>query len=114
MNFDESDEFIRELKKLKRKYYSIEEDLRFLKHILKTFPKGRGEKHWNCLTQAETHSAWKTRLACKTLRNSSLRVIYVYFPQEQKIVFLEIYFKGDKENEDKKRLQQFLKEFRYT
>ena len=109
MNFDESDEFTRELKKLKRKYSSLEEDLESLKPILMRYPEGRGEKHWNCLTQAETYSVWKNRLACKTLRNSSLRVIYVYFPQEQKIVFLEIYFKGDKENEDKKRLQQFLK-----
>lgn len=111
MNFEELDEFTRELKKLKRKYSSLEEDFEFLKQILKNFPEGRGEKHWNCLTKSENYSAWKTRLACKTLRNSSLRAVYIYLPEDNKIIFLEIYFKGNKENEDKKRLQQFLKEF---
>jgi len=35
-------------------------------------------------------------LACKYLRNSSLRVIYAYFIHERRVDFIELYFKGDK------------------
>lgn len=38
---------------------------------------------------------------------SGIRVIYAYFPTEQKIVFLEIYFKTNQENEKKERITNF-------
>ena len=44
------------------------------------------------------------KIACKSLKgrgvNSGLRLIYAYFPDEQKITFVEIYHKNDKEMED--------------
>ena len=43
--------------------------------------------------------------------NSGIRVIYAYFNEEDKIVFIEIYYKGDKENEDKERIVEFFKEY---
>ena len=53
------------------------------------------------------------KIACKSLKgrgvNSGLRLIYVYFPDEQKITFVEIYHKNDKEMEDMARItNQFL------
>jgi len=39
---------------------------------------------------------------------SGLRVILVYEPETIKITFIEIYFKGDKENEDKARLANYI------
>jgi len=48
-------------------------------------------------------------MACRALRRRALRVIYAYFEQEQRIEFIEIYFKGDKENEDRKRIKEYLK-----
>ncbi len=53
------------------------------------------------------------KFACKSLKGrgvmSGIRVIYAYFPNEKKVVFIEIYFKGNKENEDRERIKEFLK-----
>ena len=53
----------------------------------------------------------KARLFCRYLKGSSLRVIYSYFEQEQRIEFIEIYFKGDKENEDRHRVKEYLTKY---
>lgn len=48
------------------------------------------------------------KIACKALKgrgvNSGIRLIYAHFPDEQKIIFIELYHKNDKENEDKQRI----------
>jgi mRNA-degrading endonuclease RelE of RelBE toxin-antitoxin system len=36
--------------------------------------------------------------------NSGLRLIYAYFEEEQKIIFVELYHKNEKENEDRQRI----------
>ena len=35
---------------------------------------------------------------------SGIRIIYAYYEKEDVIEFIEIYFKGDKADEDKKRI----------
>jgi hypothetical protein len=35
-------------------------------------------------------------------------VIYAYIEPESRISFLELYFKGDRENEDMKRIEEYL------
>ncbi|MDR2999691.1 MAG: hypothetical protein LBU89_00380, partial [Fibromonadaceae bacterium] len=59
------------------------------------------------------YESYKVRkFACKALKSkgvrTGLRVIYVFEPQFEKITFIEIYFKADKENENKERLKKFL------
>jgi hypothetical protein len=53
------------------------------------------------------------KIACKALKgrgvNSGLRLIYALFPDEQKIAFIELYHKSDKENEDKTRITDNFK-----
>jgi hypothetical protein len=48
------------------------------------------------------------KIACKSLKgrgvNSGLRLIYAYFPHEQKITFIELYHKNDKESEERQRI----------
>lgn len=48
------------------------------------------------------------KIACKALKgrgvNSGLRLIYAYFKEEQKITFIELYHKNEKENEDRQRI----------
>ena len=39
---------------------------------------------------------------------SGIRVIYAFFPDTRKVVFIEMYFKGDKESEDRRRIQGFF------
>ena len=62
------------------------------------------------LTQTPSLLIVKARLACKYLRNSSLRVIYAYFIHERRVDFIELYFKGDKEREDGARINRYLRE----
>jgi hypothetical protein len=54
----------------------------------------------------------KTRLACKSLRDRSIRIIYAYHENITTFVYIEIYFKGHKENEDRQRIVDYLKCFK--
>ena len=47
-------------------------------------------------------------MSCAYLRRDTLRVIYAYLPVQNQIEFIEIYFKGDKENENQKRIKDYL------
>jgi hypothetical protein len=38
---------------------------------------------------------------------SGIRVIYAYFEEKDKIELIEIYYKGDKENEDRERILKY-------
>lgn len=109
MEFSELPEFLHDLKRLKKKYSSLDEDISLLKEVLRRFPQGRGEKHWNCLHREEKISVFKTRLACRYLRADKMRVIYAQHSEQAKIVFIELYYKGEKENEDRERIKQYLK-----
>jgi len=108
MNFDELAEFKKERKRLKRRYRSLDEDLETLKSALAVSPLGSG-KRFNAVAAARGRRIVKARLACRFLKNDALRVIYSYFERERRIVFIEIYFKGDKENENRARIQAYLK-----
>jgi len=44
------------------------------------------------------------------LKGSSLRIIYAYYEEDQNIEFIELYFKGDKENEDRDRIATYIKQ----
>jgi hypothetical protein len=48
------------------------------------------------------------KFACRSLKGkgvaSGIGVIYAYFEQEDVIELVEIYYKGEKENEDRNRL----------
>jgi len=58
-------------------------------------------------------SFWKIKkFACKSLKGrgnqSGIRVIYTWCPSTQKVVWFEIYYKSDKENENKDRIKNYL------
>ncbi|HET8581519.1 MAG TPA: hypothetical protein VFL98_03595 [Candidatus Paceibacterota bacterium] len=110
MEFAELPEFSRELKSLKKKYKSLEGDLETQRDVLQTRPEGTGGKHWICLHQNDEFSIWKTRLACKTLKGDKMRVIYAFIFSSARIEYVEIYFKGDKPNEDRERVAAYIKE----
>ena len=50
----------------------------------------------------------KARLACAALRNRSLRLIYAYHNEVLEFVYIELYSKGDKANEDRERIDDYL------
>ena len=53
------------------------------------------------------------KFSCMSLKGkgaaSGIRVIFVWEEEKQLISFIEIYYKGDQENENRERLKEFLK-----
>ena len=109
MTFDELVEFSKDLKKLLKKYRTLNEDLEVVKKVLEVTPKERSPFSF-CIDNLglETCVIKVKKIACKALKgrgvNSGLRLIYAHLEAEQKIIFIELYHKNDKENEDKQRI----------
>lgn len=114
MIFDEIREFRKDLKRLKKKYRSLEEDLEVLKKILRIEPGASppfsfeidGLKIRTCIIKVR-------KITCKSLKgkgvNSGLRLVYAFFRDESKIVFVELYHKNDKPGEDRERIRKYFR-----
>ena len=111
-------EFEKDTKKLLKKFKTIEDDLKifiekqlFLYHKLKVDNGGIFQITGLPVENPGVYKAKK--FACKSLKGkgvqSGIRVIYAYDEGKDKIVLIEIYFKGDKANEDKKRILEYLR-----
>jgi len=109
MIFDELPEFKKDLKILSKKFRTLYEDLIVVKKVLEILPHERSPFSFRIDNLGlETCIIKVKKMACKALKgrgvNSGLRLIYAHFPEEQKITFIELYHKNDKENEDRKRI----------
>ena len=113
MIFVELDEFKKDLKSLLKKYRSLIEDLAVIKQILQVFPKERPRIFFEIndlkLNACIINIIKVKKIACKSLKgrgvNSGLRLVYAYFPEEFKIVFVELYHKNSQENVDRERIK---------
>jgi mRNA-degrading endonuclease RelE of RelBE toxin-antitoxin system len=110
MIFLELDEFKKDLKSLLKKYRSLTEDLAVIKQILQVFPNERPPFSFEINDLKLNACIIKVKkIACKSLKgrgvNSGLRLVYAYFPEEFKIVFVELYHKNSQENEDRERIK---------
>lgn len=106
--FNQLPEFEKEFSKLFRKYPSLPEDLKKLESIIAINPVGVGI-NFVTIHHSPEAKIIKARLACKSLKNRSVRVIYAYHENSTTFVHIEIYYKGDKENEDRERIKRYLK-----
>ena len=109
MTFDELVEFNKDLKNLLKKYRTLNEDLDVVKKVLEVTPQERPPFSFRIDNLGlETCVIKVKKIACKALKgrgvNSGLRLIYAHFEAEQKITFIELYHKNDKENENKQRI----------
>lgn len=110
--FNQLPEFEKEFSKLSRKYKSLPEDLQKLERLISvTGPVGLGT-NFAIIHHGDSVKVIKTRLACKSLRERSLRVIYAYHENTIEFMYIELYYKGDKENEDRERIKEYLKNFK--
>jgi len=111
-------EFEKDMKKLRR-FRTLNEDLdNFIKFALVPFHK-QGSDYGGIVAISglgiEKPRIYKVlKFACRALKGTGnqtrIRIIYAYFEEEDRIEFVEIYFKGDKENEDRKRINsKYLK-----
>ncbi len=113
MNFKSTIEFQKDFKRLLKKFRSLNEDLIEFQKVLNELPLGIG-KHFNIITKKDLVYVVKARFFCKSLKKKGLRIIYAYIENHQiiemvGIEFIEIYFKGKKETEDRERIKKYLK-----
>jgi mRNA-degrading endonuclease RelE of RelBE toxin-antitoxin system len=109
MIFLELEEFKKDLKFLQKKHRSLLEDLIVVKLVLGVMPNQRPPFSFEISDLGLTTCIIKVKkIACKSLKgrgvNSGLRLIYAHFPTEEKMVFVELYHKNNKENEDRGRI----------
>ena len=107
MNFEETNYFQKDCRKLEKKYRSLPDDLDVFKNIISVMPLGNS-RHFSILRRAGDIYIIKARLFCRYLRGSSLRVTHAYIEAERRISFLQLFFKGDRENEDMERIEEYL------
>lgn len=111
MIFDELAEFKKDLKTLLKKYRTLNDDIEVVKMVLEVVPDERPPFSFRMDNLGlETCIIKVKKMACRALKgrgvNSGLRLVYAYFPNEQKITFIELYHKSDKENEDRNRITE--------
>jgi len=109
-------DFMKDFKKLQKNYSTLKQDLKvfvntqlILSHKLNIQNSGIVRISGLSIIQPQIYKARK--FACKSLKgrgvSSGIRVIYAYFEDDDRIELVEIYFKGDKENEDRKRILKY-------
>ena len=111
MIFDELPDFKKDLKTLLKKYRTLDDDLYVVKKVLEVMPDQRPPFSFRIDNLGlDTCIIKVKKIACKALKgkgvNSGLRLVYAYFPEKNKITFIELYHKIDKENEDRKRIKE--------
>lgn len=109
IEFEELIEFSKDLKTLLKKYRTLNQDLEIVRLDLNDEPGESPPFSFRIDNLGiETCIIKVKKIACKSLKgrgvNSGLRLVYAYFPNEQKIIFIELYHKNNKVSEDKNRI----------
>jgi hypothetical protein len=110
-NFNLSPKFEKNFKQLLKKYRTLEDDLEKFKAILLTHPTGVGT-NFTIIHSESICKIVKARMACRALRDRSLRIIYAYVEKEERFYFIELYFKGEQANENRALINDFLRQFK--
>jgi len=106
-------EFDKDFKRLSKRFRTLEQDLEiFINTQLNLYHKqgidNKGVSPISGLGVTAPRIYKAKKFACRSLKgrgvDSGIRVIYAYWEDRDKIEFVEIYFKGDKENEDRERI----------
>jgi mRNA-degrading endonuclease RelE of RelBE toxin-antitoxin system len=109
IDFEELPEYKKDMKRLLKKYRTLESDLEDVRKDLNDEPEASPPFSFRIEGLGISTCVIKIKkIACDSFKgkgcNSGLRLIYAYFEKEQRIVFVELYHKNDKENEDKERI----------
>lgn len=109
MKIEELLEYKKELKALLKRYRTLSDDMMVVKQVLEVFPDERPPFSFRIDNLGiETCVIKVKKIACKALKgrgvNSGLRLVYAWFREERRMVFIELYHKNDKENEDRQRI----------
>lgn len=114
MEFDELDEYKKDIKKLLKRFRTLERDVAIVLQVLEVEPKERPP--FSCRIDGlgiKTCVIKIKKMACMAMKgkgaNTGLRLVYAHYEAEKKIVLVELYFKGDKEKEDRSRILKHFK-----
>ena len=111
--------FNRDLKKLKKRFKTLDEDLEtFINtsiravHVLGQTPESLGHFPVSGLGRETEGVFVAKRFACMSLKGtgsrSGIRVVYKFENMTLHLYLIEIYYKGDKETEDINRIKSFI------
>ena len=112
--------FKKDLKKLIKRFRTLKDDLKVLQknqiELLHLFEIDNGGTFELKGYENQNYTIYKIKkIACKSLKGkgmkSGLRLIYAFNQNSFQISLLEIYYKGDRENEDYDRIKKFLLKF---
>jgi len=118
--------FDSDLKHLRKRYQSLDEDLTTLTKALYLWLCLQHKAGQSCdnsfvlmsrYAPADGCFLYKVRhMPCKALKGrgnqTGLRVIFAYWPESDTLEFIQIYFKADSEREDRNRIAKYVKETR--
>ena len=123
MNFDETPEFKKDVKRLEKRWRSIPDDIEAVKPYLLPLYEYRADdvevsiyregsfrgKRATILKNTPAGEAIKMRLDVAGLgRNDTVRIVFVAIKTESTIQFIELYAKNDKKREDTARIRKYL------
>jgi mRNA-degrading endonuclease RelE of RelBE toxin-antitoxin system len=109
--------FDKDFKKLHKKFKTLDEDFAIMKkNVIEVYHLKNIQTNAVVKIEgfcSESYNSMKVRkFTSMSLKGrgaaSGLRVIYVFENCTCKVTFIEIYFKQDKENEDRDRLKNFI------
>ncbi len=117
LNYSETIEFQRDFKRLLKKFQSLDVDFeRSRRSVIEVFHIGKINN--NSIFQIQGFGTEKIKIfklkkfACKYLKSfgvrSGIRIIYAYNCEENTVTFIQIYFKGQEENENRQRIEDYL------
>lgn len=114
MEFETLPEYDKDLKKLLKKYRTLISDIEDVKKVLSVRPDAQppfsfridGLDIESCVIKVKkiASDSFKGRGS-----NSGFRLVYAYFHEIEKIIFVELYHKNDKESEDRARIEAKFK-----
>jgi hypothetical protein len=122
MNFSQAPEFVRDLKRLAKKWRSLPDDLRRAQLLVeRLYVDAPGidrnelrkaffdNRQATVLTRSESSEVVKMRIDCaSTGTKNMLRLVFVYASPGNEVTFVELFSKNDKSREDIRRYRPFV------
>lgn len=118
LTYSSIESFDKDLKRLAKKFPSLPEDLDLVKRAaIELFHLKNIDNRAVFPIPDFCSDVYKVckikKFACRSLKGrgvkSGIRVTYFFDIQKLEIVFIEMYFKSEQENEDRARIKEFLK-----
>ncbi|KKR29911.1 MAG: hypothetical protein A3A96_01340 [Candidatus Zambryskibacteria bacterium RIFCSPLOWO2_01_FULL_39_39] len=118
ITYNSIDAFDKDLKRLAKKFPSLLEDLGLVKRAaIELFHLKKIDNHAVFPIPdfcSDTYQVFKIKkFACRSLKGrgvkSGIRVIYFFHIQKLEVIFIEMYFKSEQENENRLKIKEYLK-----